>query len=99
MLRTLLISTTIAGVMAFGIPTGASAQQSDGKKADNKIHKAGSESNETVTDTGSAINHSAKAVAHKVSGGKRARATCADGKIHHGKTRAAACAEHGGIRS
>jgi hypothetical protein len=103
MFRKLLIGTAVAGLLSFGFPTGSSAWQSESKqeakKAKKEIKKAGNETAEATKNTGRAIKHSTKAIGHKIApGGKRVRVTCADGKIHHGRTRAAACAEHGGVR-
>jgi hypothetical protein len=103
MFRKLLIGTTLAGVLAFGIPTPTSAQQTESKqeakKAKKEIKRAGKDVKDATKETGRAVKHSAKAAGHKVTpSGTRVRVTCNDGKIHHGRTRAAACAEHGGVR-
>jgi hypothetical protein len=101
MFRQLLISAAIAGVLALGTPTATSAQTSeakqDMKRAGHKIKKAGEATGEAAKDTGKAVKHSAKAATHSASH-KRARAVCNDGKVHHGRTRASACASHGGLR-
>ena len=63
MFRKLLIGTAIAGVMAFGIPTGTSAQESAGqhmKKAGKKAKKAGKATGEAAKETGKATGEAAK---------------------------------------
>jgi hypothetical protein len=101
MFKQLLIGTAIASVLALGMPIATSAQTSeakqDMKRAGHKIKKAGEATGEAAKDTGKAVKHTTKAATHSVSH-KRARATCNDGKVHHGRTRASACASHGGLR-
>src|SRR5882762_1701942 len=63
MFRKLLIGTAIATVMAFGITTGASAQESAGqhmKKAGKATKKAGKATGEAVKETGKATGKVAK---------------------------------------
>jgi hypothetical protein len=63
MLRGLLIGTVMAGVMAFGIPTGTSAQETAGqhmKKAGKQMKKAGKATGEAAKDTGKATGKVAK---------------------------------------
>jgi hypothetical protein len=63
MFRKLLIGTAIATVMAFGISTGASAQESAGqhmKKAGKATKKAGKATGEAVKETGKATGKVAK---------------------------------------
>ena len=63
MFRKLLIGTTIAGVMAFGIPTGTSAQESAGqhmKKAGKQAKKAGKATGEAAKEAGKATGEAAK---------------------------------------
>lgn len=72
MLKTFLVSSVIAGVMAFGIPTvTAFAQQTtaeqDAKKAGKEAKKAGKEAGEATKDaakaTGKGVKKGAKATA------------------------------------
>ena len=56
MFRKLLIGTAIAGVMAFGIPTGTSAQESAGQH----MKKAGKATGEAAKETGKATGEAAK---------------------------------------
>src|SRR6185295_8559175 len=63
MFRKLLIGTAIAGVMAFGIPTGTSAQESAGqhmKKAGKQAKKAGKATGEAAKEAGKATGEAAK---------------------------------------
>ena len=63
MFRKLLIGTAIATVMAFGISTGTSAQESAGqhmKKAGKATKKAGKATGEAVKETGKATGKVAK---------------------------------------
>ena len=63
MFRELLIGTAIAGVMAFGIPTGTSAQESAGqhmKKAGKQVKKAGKATGEAAKEAGKATGEAAK---------------------------------------
>ena len=63
MFRKLLIGSAIAGVMAFGIPTGTSAQESAGqhmKKAGKHAKKAGKATGDAAKETGKATGEAAK---------------------------------------
>jgi hypothetical protein len=63
MFRKLLIGTALATVMAFGISTGTSAQESAGqhmKKAGKATKKAGKATGEAVKETGKATGKVAK---------------------------------------
>ena len=66
MFQKLLIGTAIAGVMAFGIPTGTSAQESKEtagqhmKKAGKQVKKAGKATGEAAKETGKATGEAAK---------------------------------------
>jgi len=66
MFRTLLIGTAIAGVMAFGIPTATSAQESQEsasqhmKKAGKHAKKAGKATGEAAKEAGKATGEAAK---------------------------------------
>ena len=63
MFRKLLIGTAIAGVMAFGIPTRTSAQESAGqhvKKAGKHAKKAGKATGEAAKEAGKATGEAAK---------------------------------------
>src|SRR3954466_4704142 len=73
MFKTLLMSSVVAGVMAFGMPTAtAFAQQTtateDAKKAGKETKKAGKEAGDATKDaakaTGKAVKHGAKETAH-----------------------------------
>src|SRR3954470_16222990 len=76
MFRTVLMSSAIAGLLAFGTPATAFAQQEqppttatqDAKKAGKETKKAGKEAGEAGKDagkaTGKAVKHGAKATAH-----------------------------------
>jgi hypothetical protein len=74
MLRKLLMSSAIAGLLAFGIPTGTFAQQTtdgkqDAKKAGKEAKKAGQEAGDATKDgakaTAKGTRHAAKATAKK----------------------------------
>jgi RNase P subunit RPR2 len=74
MLRKLLMSSAIAGLLAFGIPTGALAQRTtdakqDAKKAGKEAKKAGQEAGEATKDaakaTAKGTRHAAKATVKK----------------------------------
>ena len=74
MLRKLLMSSAVAGLLAFGIPTGAFAQRTtdakqDAKKAGNEAKKAGQEAGDATKDaakaTAKVTRHAAKATARK----------------------------------
>src|SRR5882724_14571 len=63
MLRSLLIGTAIAGVLAFGIPTVTSAQESADqhvKKAGKQAKKAGKATGEAAKEAGKATGEAAK---------------------------------------
>jgi len=66
MFRNLLIGTAIAGVMAFGIPTVTSAQETQEtagqhiKKAGKQVKKAGKATGEAAKETGKATGQAAK---------------------------------------
>jgi hypothetical protein len=73
MFKKLLLSSVVAGVMAFGVPTAtAFAQQTtateDAKKAGKETKKAGKEAGEATKDaakaTGKGVKKGAKATAH-----------------------------------
>src|SRR3954452_15991374 len=73
MFRQLLMSSALAGVLAFGVPTAtAFAQQTtateDAKKAGKETKKAGKEAGEATKDaakaTGKGVKKGAKATAH-----------------------------------
>ena len=119
MLRKLLMSTVIAGVVAFGIPTATMfAQQTtgakqDAKKAGKEAKKAGTEAGKATKDAAKATSkgtrHAAKATAkgtkHAAKTVKRklspnaTTAMCKDGTTRTGKTKTAACHDHGGVKS
>ena len=63
MFRKLLIGTAIATVMAFGVTTGTSAQESAGqhmKKAGKHAKKAGKATGDAAKETGKATGEAAK---------------------------------------
>ena len=65
MFRKLFIGTAIAGVLAFGIPTGTFAQEKEGtkahmKKAGRAAKKAGKATGEAAKETGKATAEAAK---------------------------------------
>lgn len=63
MLRELLIGSAIAGVMAFGMPTAAPAQESAGqhmKKAGKQAKKAGKATGQAAKEAGKATGAAAK---------------------------------------
>src|SRR3954463_16712331 len=72
MFRQLLMSSAVAGVLAFGVPTAMIAQQTtatqDAKKAGKETKKAGKEAGEATKDAGKAtakaVKHGAKKTAH-----------------------------------
>src|SRR3954452_16562735 len=73
MFRQLLMSSALAGVLAFGVPTATMiAQQTtatqDAKKAGKETKKAGKEAGEATKDAGKAtakaVKHGAKKTAH-----------------------------------
>ena len=75
--------------------------QDSGTKTEAK--KAGDATKDAAKDTGSAAKHVGKAtvngtkkVAAKATG--RTAVACVDGTTQTGKTRAAACADHGGVK-
>lgn len=107
MLRELLMSSAIAGVLAFGIPTATTfAQQTtaeqDAKKAGKEAKKAGKEAGEATKDAAKATAKGTKRVARTV---KRkltpntTSAMCKDGTTQPGKTKTTACHDHGGVKS
>lgn len=106
MLRELLMSSAIAGVLAFGIPTATTfAQQTtaeqDAKKAGKEAKKAGKEAGEATKDAAKATAKGTKRVARTV---KRkltpntTSAMCKDGTTQTGKTKTTACHDHGGVK-
>jgi hypothetical protein len=101
MFRRVLIGTALAVGLAFGIPTTTFAQppsppevvQKVGegvkrvvKKTDRAIRRAGHRTNRVVRKN-----------THRVTR-RTVRAMCNDGRVHTGRTRATACANHGGFR-
>jgi hypothetical protein len=73
MLKQLLMSSVVAGVLAFGVPTATMiAQQTtateDAKKAGKETKKAGKEAGDATKDaakaTGKGVKHAAKKTAH-----------------------------------
>src|SRR3954447_13978164 len=68
MFRQLLMSSAVAGVLAFGVPTAMIAQQTtateDAKKAGKETKKAGKQAGEATKDaakaTGKGVKHAAK---------------------------------------
>ncbi len=76
MLKKLLMSSVIAGVMAFGIPTvTAFAQQTtaeqDAKKAGKEAKKAAHEAGEATKDAAKATGKTVKKGAHKTAHGAK----------------------------
>jgi hypothetical protein len=111
MFRKLFIGTAIAGVLAFGIPTGTFAQESAGqhmKKAGRKMKKAGKATAEAAKETGRATKEAAKETGEgtkKVAKKIKRKVTpdttsvrCNDGTVQAGKTKTTACANHGGVK-
>jgi hypothetical protein len=103
MFRNLLIGTAIAGVLAFGIPTVASAQETQEtagqhiKKAGKQAKKAGKATGEAAKETGTGTKKVAKKVGKKLTPDTTS-ATCKDGTVQAGKTKTTACANHGGVQ-
>ena len=101
MFRHMLIGTAVAGVLAFGIPLGALAQPPSPPEV---VHRAGQGIKKIVKKTDRAIRHGGKRTTHAVRSRTHrvtrhtVRAACNDGTVRAGRTRATACAGHGGYR-
>jgi hypothetical protein len=109
MLKHLLLSLTMAGVLAVGVPaTEAFAQQTtaseDAKKAGKETKKAGKHAGEATKEaakaTGKGVKHGAKKAGNAVKDGvtlDTTSALCKDGTTQTGKTKTTACNGHGGV--
>jgi len=101
MFRHLLMRTAVGGVLAFGIPTGVIAQPPRPPEA---VHRVGEGIKNVVKKTDRAIRHVGRRTTHAVRRNTHrvtrhtVRAACNDGTIRAGRTRAAACAGHEGVR-
>jgi hypothetical protein len=106
MWRHWLVGSAIAGILAFGIPTVVSAQQTtatqDAEKAKKEAEKAakaaGSATKDAAKATAKGTKHAAKVVKKKVTP-KTTSAACKDGTTQTGKTKTTACHDHGGVKS
>jgi len=101
MFRHLLICTAVAGVLAFGVPTGALAQPPSPPEV---VHRVGEGVKHVVKKTDRAIRHGGRRTTRAVRKHTHrvmrhtVRAACNDGSVRAGRTRATACAGHGGYR-
>jgi len=94
MFRTLITSSTIACFLMFGIPAGNAARASDAQNPFSQIGKA-------TKDVAKATVKGTKNVGKRVEGAvvpDLKSASCRDGTVQTGKTKAAACARHGGVK-
>src|SRR5262245_42971918 len=112
MFRTLLTASTIACVMALGIPTGSAALTSEAQNPLSTIGKATKEVGEKAVKgakkVGDVTTDAAKKSATETKNvGKTVKAAatenltsarCKDGTVQTGKTKTDACHRHGGVR-
>jgi hypothetical protein len=99
-----LLAGCLVTALCLGAAPHAWAAQTGAKE---EAKKAGEATKEAGKDTADAAKHVGKATAKASKKGARAvkntvtgdvTALCNDGKEHSGKTRASACAEHGGVK-
>ena len=105
MFRNFLTGTAIVCAVAFGIPAGTFAQQTDAhqdaEKAGQEAKTAGKSAGAATKDAAKATAKGTKKVAKKVKGAvtpDTTSATCKDGTVQTGKTKTTACANHGGVK-
>lgn len=102
MLRTLLIGIAFAGALASGIPTTVHAQPPGPReivrKVDHGVRRAVTASDRTLQRVVRGPRHRARYATGSAAAHRRIRTMCADGRVHAGRSRAAACASHGGVR-
>ena len=112
MLKHLLMSSALAGVLAMGIPTAALFAQ-DQTTATQDAKKAGKETKEAAKDAGKATAKGTKKAAKATKKGAEktgeavkdavtldtTHAVCKDGTTQSGKTKTTACDGHGGVKS
>jgi hypothetical protein len=108
MVRQMLIGAALAAVLCPGIPTAAAAQPTPPQvvhKIDNGVRRALTNTDRAVRRAVHGNPHHTRRVTHYTvthrtvrTAHSYVRARCNDGRIHTGRTRAAACAGHGGWR-
>jgi hypothetical protein len=103
MFRHLLMRATIALALVW-VPAIASAQPPSpaavAKKVDRGVRRALTNTDRAVRRTVHRSRAHTRRTTHRVvrTTHRSVRAVCRDGRIHYGRTRASACASHGGLR-
>lgn len=103
MLRSLLIGSALAAVLAGGAPAIVFAQPPSPPRPPDVVGKVERGVRRAVTNTDRAVrrapHRSRRAVRHTTHRVTRTvRVMCNDGRIHIGRTRTTACFGHGGYR-
>ena len=94
-------ATTVAAAIVLAAPAAAIAQPPTPPEI---VHKVDRGVRRAVTNLDHKVRHrrvrTRRTVRHSATttAPRRVRALCHDGRVHFGRTRASACAAHGGVR-
>jgi hypothetical protein len=101
MLRTMLMGAAVASVLLSAAPTAVFAQPPSppeiARRIDHGVRRAVTHTDRAVRRTTHRSHHRVRTVTRRTVR-RTIRARCNDGRVHVGRTRFTACANHGGVR-